>query len=52
MVTGGNYAYHGEHFIMYKTVESLCCTPAANIMCVNCTTIKIKKIKEKNLPTS
>ena len=31
-VTDGNQAYHGDHFIMYKNIKSLCCTPEINII--------------------
>ena len=24
--------YHGDHFVMYKNTESLCCTPETNIV--------------------
>lgn len=27
LMTDGNHIYHGEHFIVYINVESLCCTP-------------------------
>ena len=27
MVTDGNQTYCGDHFIMYKNIESLCYTP-------------------------
>ena len=33
MVTEGDYIYCGEHFIMYRIVESICCTPETNIVC-------------------
>ena len=32
MVTDGNWNYCGDHFTMYIPMESLCCTPATNIM--------------------
>ena len=32
MVTDGNWNYCGDHFTMYTPMESLCCTPATNIM--------------------
>ena len=32
MGTDGNKSYHGDHFIMYKNIESLCCTPETNII--------------------
>lgn len=34
MVTGGSYSY-GELFAMYRTVESLCCTPeTSKTLCI------------------
>lgn len=40
MVTDGDYTYCGEHCIMYRIVESLCCTPEMNItLYVNYTSI-------------
>ena len=42
----GDYTYHGEHWVMYRTVESICCTDEINIaLCINYTSIK----KEENL---
>ena len=32
MVTDGNKTYCGGHFAIYTSIESLCCTPEANIM--------------------
>ena len=35
--------YCGDHFIMHKNIESLCCTPETNrILCVNYNAIKSK----------
>ena len=31
MVTDGDYIYHGEHWVMSGTIESICCTPETNI---------------------
>ena len=45
MVTDGDYA-RGRHSIMYRLVDSLCCTP------LNDTQIKIKKIKLGKIKTS
>ena len=43
MVTTGNKTYHGDYFIMYKNINSLCGTPETNIiMYVNYTSIKKK----------
>lgn len=40
MATDGNYMYYGEDSIMYRTVESLCCTLETNItLYVNYTSI-------------
>jgi len=40
----GSYTYHGEHLVVYINIESLCCTPEANIILyVNYTSIKKKK---------
>ena len=42
MVTDGSCTC-GEHSITYRVVESLCCTPEANLtLCVNYTSIKKK----------
>lgn len=30
MVTNGNHTYHGEHLVMYVTVELLSCSSEAN----------------------
>jgi len=30
-VTDGDCTYRGEHWVMYRTVESLCCTSETNI---------------------
>ena len=30
MVTDGNYTHCGEHWVMYRIVESLYCTPETN----------------------
>ena len=27
-----NWLYYGDHFIMHKNIESLCCTPETNII--------------------
>ena len=32
MVTDGNYIYHGDHFEMYRNIESLCCIPGTDIV--------------------
>ena len=29
-MTDGNQAYSGDHFVMYKNIESLCCIPETN----------------------
>ena len=42
-MTDGSYTC-GEHSVMYRDVESLCCTPEINETCVNYT--------KKNLKTS
>ena len=40
MVTDGDYACHGEHWVVYRTVEWLCCIPETNTtLYVNCTSI-------------
>ena len=44
MVIDGNETYCGGHFAIYTSIESLCCTPEANIMLyLNYTSIKKKK---------
>ena len=46
----GNWIYFGYHFPIYTNVESLCCTPEANIMfLVNYTSIKIFLIQKNFL---
>ena len=45
MGTDGSYTC-GKHSIMYKIVESLCCTPETNITLHVNYTKKLKKIKE------
>ena len=43
MVTDGSCAC-GEHSMMQRLVESLCCTPEPKVtLCVNCTSIKKRK---------
>ena len=43
MVTNSYWTGHGDHFVMYLTAESVCCTPETNlILYVNYTSIKIK----------
>ena len=43
MVTDGNWTHSGNHFIMYKNIESLCCKPESNIILkVNYSSIKKK----------
>ena len=32
VVTDDNHAYHGDHFEMYRNIESLCCVPGTNIV--------------------
>ena len=42
------YTYHDEHWVMYRIVESLCCSPGTNItLYVNSTgiNINIKKVR-------
>ena len=41
VITDGDCTYHGEHCVMYRTVESLCCA-AETALCVNSTSV-IKK---------
>ena len=39
-MTDGDYTY-GEHWVMYRIVESLCCTPETTVtLCVSHTSIK------------
>ena len=36
MMVDGNLRYFSDHFIMFKNLELLCCTPGTNmILCVN-----------------
>ena len=47
-MTDGDSTYHGERWIMYRTVESICYTPETNITFnVNYTSI-LKKWNKKN----
>ena len=32
LVTDGNWTYHGDHFVMYKNIELLCCTPETSMI--------------------
>ena len=58
MVTDVNWTYCGDHFIMYKNIKSLYCTPETNIILyVKYNLIKNKlkpyvKKKKKELKTS
>ena len=46
MVTDDNSTYCGDHFAIYTNIQSLCCTPEANIMLyINYTSMK-KERKE------
>ena len=53
-MTDGNQIYHGDHFIMYINVKSLCYVPETNIILyVNHTSIKQRqkqKGKHENKP--
>ena len=41
MVTDGNQTYRGDHFMVYKIISSLCCTPETNvILYIKCNSIK------------
>lgn len=43
MATDGNQTYCGDHFVVYKIIESRSCTPKTNIILqVNFTSIKKK----------
>ena len=33
IMTDDKYAYHGDHFKMYRNTESLCCVQGTNIAC-------------------
>ena len=46
MVTDVDYTYHGEHQIICRIVESLCCKPEINvILYINYTSIKKRESK-------
>ena len=46
MVMDVNWTYCGDHFVIYTSVEPLCCTPETNItLYVNFISIKRKKKK-------
>ena len=49
MVTDGNQTCRGDHFVLYRNMESLCCAPGTNIVLqVNYTsTNKTKKTYRK-----
>jgi len=41
MVTDGDYTYSSEHWVVYRIVKSVCCTPETNIILyVNYTSVK------------
>ena len=43
MATDGNYIYCVDHFVMYKNIESLSCTPKIHtVLQVNYTSVKYK----------
>ena len=53
MVTDGKKTYCGGHFAIYTSMESLCCTPEANIMLyLNYTSIKKKDGMLKQIGSS
>ena len=37
MVTDGDYTYSGEHGVIHRIVEPMCCMLETNILYVNCT---------------
>lgn len=45
MVTGGDYTYGTEHFVMYIIIKSLCCPPETNMICQLYFSLKINKKK-------
>lgn len=45
MMADGNYTYHGEHFIVYRIVKSLCCTPKTNYYVLYQLYVNEKKIQ-------
>ena len=45
----GDWAYYGNHFTAYTSVESLCCTLETNLMLYVNYTIKKKKEKKEML---
>ena len=47
MMTDGNRIYHGDHFKMYRDIESLCCVPGTNIVLQVNYTSKNKQIHRK-----
>ena len=48
MVTDGNQTYHGEQFVIYRNMESLCHAPVTNIVLqVNYTTKTNKQNSQK-----
>ena len=49
MMTDGNRIYHGDHFKMYRDIESLCCVPGTNIVLQVNYTSKTNKFIEKEI---
>ena len=41
-MTHGDQTYHGERWVMYRIVESLCCTPETNTTLMS-TIVQLKK---------
>ena len=40
-MTDGDYTYRGKQWVMYRTAESICCSPETNItLYVNYTSVK------------
>ena len=49
MVTDGNQTYHGDHFEMYRNIESLCCVPETNIVLQVSYISRTNKLIEKEI---
>ena len=42
--------YHGDHFVMFKNIKSLCCTPETDIILLSHLYYTLIKKRERDFP--